>query len=198
MVEDSRTSDAFCSHGILSNGCVPQAEPLALVTEKVTASVRQALAVAGWSVISVETITSNHPSVVEERWRDNYSKLHLFSLQVLPRAWPRVARSLRHPAVQEYDVVMFIDADAVVLGDLQVAASSFQYFGFTDPAPLLNHRCSLHSPAARLSVLLSTSGCPCFSTRASWCLGPIPRCICASIAIFKCLIPFNALTLLTW
>jgi hypothetical protein len=101
----------------------------------VTASVRQALANAGWSVISVETITSNHPSVVEERWRDNYSKLHLFSLQVLPRAWPRVARSLRHPAVQEYDVVMFIDADAVVLGDLQVAASSFQYLGFTDPGP---------------------------------------------------------------
>lgn len=131
MVEDSRAPDAFCSHGILSNGCVPHAEPLALVTEKVTASVRQALAVAGWSVISVETITSNHPSVVEERWRDNYSKLHLFSLQVLPRAWPRVARSLRHSAVQEYDVVMFIDADAVVLGDLQVTAPSFQHLGLS-------------------------------------------------------------------
>ena len=84
---------------------MPDAQPVALVTEKVSDSVQEALQVAGWAVMSVDTITSMHPSVVEERWRDNYSKLHLFALQ-------------------EYDVVMFIDADAVVLGDLQAAALS--------------------------------------------------------------------------
>ncbi len=68
--------------------------------------------------MSVDTITSMHPSVVEERWRDNYSKLHLFSLQ-------------------EYDVVMFIDADAVVLGDLQAAAPSSRHLlPSASPAPL--------------------------------------------------------------
>jgi len=90
----------FLNHGIVSRGCVPDAQPVALVTEKVSENVQDALAAAGWGVMSVDTITSMHPNVVEDRWRDNYSKLHMFALQ-------------------EYDVVMFIDADAVVLGDLQ-------------------------------------------------------------------------------
>jgi len=75
-----------CSHGISSRGCVPHAAPLALVTEKVTETVRVALAAAGWGVMAVDAITSAHPSVGEERWRDNYSKLHLFALQVEPCA----------------------------------------------------------------------------------------------------------------
>ncbi len=45
-----------------------------------------------------------HPNVVEDRWRDNYSKLHSFALL-------------------QYSAVMFIDADAIVLGDLQASAS---------------------------------------------------------------------------
>ena len=69
---------------------MPHAVPLALVTEKVTDSVRVALSAAGWVVTPVETITSAHPSIAEERWRDNYSKLHLFALQVQPCAHARV------------------------------------------------------------------------------------------------------------
>jgi hypothetical protein len=91
------------SHSISSHGCVPDAHAVALVTEKVSDSVRQELAAAGWSVTSVQTITSVHPSVVEDRWRDNYSKLHSFALL-------------------QYRAVMFIDADAIVLGDLQASA----------------------------------------------------------------------------
>ncbi len=74
---------------------MPDAHAVALVTEKVSESVREQLAAAGWSVTSVQTITSMHPDVVEDRWRDNYSKLHLFALL-------------------QYHAVMFIDADAVV------------------------------------------------------------------------------------
>jgi hypothetical protein len=70
------------SHGIQSHGCLSNTVPLALVTEKVTESVRNALDEAGWGIVAVDTITSNHPSVVEERWRDNYSKIHLFALLV--------------------------------------------------------------------------------------------------------------------
>ena len=76
----------------MSHGCLPDAATVALVTEKVSENVGHALAAAGWSVILVETITSTHSSVVEERWRDNYSKLHLFALQV-PRRANFLARS---------------------------------------------------------------------------------------------------------
>ena len=79
----------------MSHGCLPGAATVALVTEKVSEIVGHALAAAGWSVILVETITSTHSSVVEDRWRDNYSKLHLFALQV-----PRIANFLARSATE--------------------------------------------------------------------------------------------------
>lgn len=74
---------------------------------------------------------------------------------------------------------MFIDADAVVLGDLQVAAASYSR-PLHSPQPRFvssqsPSSTSPHFPATRPSALLSTSGSPCFSTRVSWCSGPTPR-----------------------
>jgi hypothetical protein len=117
---------------------LPDAATVALVTEKVTENVRDALAAAGWIVILVDTITSTHSSVVEERWRDNYSKLHLFALQV-PRRANFIARSATQHRRQEYEVIMFIDADAVVLGDMQVAAASFISFNHSLFCPHHRH-----------------------------------------------------------
>ncbi len=168
----------YSRHGILSHGCLPDATTVALVTEKVTENVRDALAAAGWSVILVDTITSTHSSVVEERWRDNYSKLHLFALQV-HRPANFLARSATQHRGQEYDVIVFIDADAVVLGDLQVAAASYSCFlHFLQPLIVLSpspSSISLHFLATRLSALSLTYGCPCFSIRVLWCSGPTPR-----------------------
>ena len=105
----------------------------------------------------------------------------------------------RHNApLQDYDVIMFIDADAVVLGDLQAIISLLLQRFLHRPIPLscpliTLATISLLSLVTRLFVPLSTFGCRCSSTLASWCSGPTPRCVHPAIAARPNSIPLNAL-----
>jgi hypothetical protein len=88
--------------GISNHGQVGDARCVCLVTQSVSASARRNLQAAGWELISVDVIESSSRDVVEEKWRQQFTKLHLFSLT-------------------EFSQVLYLDSDTVVKGSLQAA-----------------------------------------------------------------------------
>jgi hypothetical protein len=88
--------------GILNYGNVGASHLICLVTESVSASSRKRLEVAGWEIFPVSVIESNSSDIVEEKWRQQFTKLHLFSLA-------------------SYTQVMYLDSDTVVKGSLDSA-----------------------------------------------------------------------------
>jgi hypothetical protein len=88
--------------GIANHGEVGDARCICLVTQSVSASARRNLQAAGWQLISVDVIESSSRDVVEEKWRQQFTKLHLFSLT-------------------EFSQVLYLDSDTVVKGSLEAA-----------------------------------------------------------------------------
>lgn len=88
--------------GIVNYGQIGSAHLICIVTEAVSASARKHLEVAGWEVVVVSTIESNSSDIVEEKWRQQFSKLHLFSLT-------------------HYRQILYLDSDTIVKGSLERA-----------------------------------------------------------------------------
>jgi lipopolysaccharide biosynthesis glycosyltransferase len=88
--------------GIVNHGRVGSSHLICIVTEAVSASARNRLAKAGWDVVVVSAIESDSSDIVEEKWRQQFTKLHLFSLT-------------------NYTQILYLDADTIVKGSLERA-----------------------------------------------------------------------------
>jgi hypothetical protein len=75
---------------------------ICLVTEGVSSSARMQLEVGGWEIISVRAIESSSADIVEAKWRQTFTKLHLFSLT-------------------NFTQILYLDSDTIVKGSLQRA-----------------------------------------------------------------------------
>ncbi len=85
--------------GIINYGQVASSSLICIVTESVSESARKILETAGWEVILVSTIETDSSDVVEEKWRQQFTKLHLFSFI-------------------KYSQIIYLDSDTIVKGSL--------------------------------------------------------------------------------
>jgi hypothetical protein len=88
--------------GIINYGQVGSSSLICIATESVSLPARKALVDAGWEVILVAAIESDSRDVVEEKWRQQFTKLHLFSLT-------------------NYSQILYLDSDTIVQGSLERA-----------------------------------------------------------------------------
>jgi hypothetical protein len=88
--------------GVVNHGDIGSARCICLVTEGVSSAARMQLEVAGWEIISVRAIESSSADIVEEKWRQQFTKLHLFSLT-------------------NFTQILYLDSDIIVKGSLQRA-----------------------------------------------------------------------------
>lgn len=88
--------------GIINYGRVGSSRLICMVTESVSHSARMSLEAAGWELFPVAAIESDSSDVVEEKWRQQFTKLHLFSLT-------------------NYSQILYLDSDTIVKGSLERA-----------------------------------------------------------------------------
>ncbi len=88
--------------GIVNYGRVGSSSLICIVTESVSVPARKVLEDAGWEVVLVSTIESDSSDIVEEKWRQQFTKLHLFSLT-------------------NYSQILYLDSDTIVQGSLENA-----------------------------------------------------------------------------
>ena len=88
--------------GIVNYGRVGSSRLICLVTESVSESARGRLQAAGWDLFPVSAIESDSSDIVEEKWRQQFTKLHLFSLT-------------------NYTQILYLDSDTIVKGSLERA-----------------------------------------------------------------------------
>jgi hypothetical protein len=88
--------------GIVNFGRVGSSRFICMVTESVSDSARMRLKAAGWELFAVSAIESDSSDIVEEKWRQQFTKLHLFSLT-------------------NYSQILYLDSDTIVRGSLERA-----------------------------------------------------------------------------